>query len=160
VHIELGEFKRAIDFSEKAISISQEIGDRTIEARALGNLGIAHRNFGELEKAGEYYSRQLNITREVGDRLGEGSAQYNLALSLEAAGDPASAVAEMRRAAAILEEVRSPLAERAKAWLAGSGGFETVNINAEARGGGFEDLRQLRDATRKSADQQLKQVLK
>ena len=160
MHIELGEFKRAIGYCERAIAISQKVGDRTIEARAFGNLGVIHSKLGEIEKAGEYYSRQLKITREVGDRLGEGSAQYNLALSLEQSGNRSSAVAVMHRAADILEEVGSSMTKHAKAWLAGSGGLETLNVKTQVIEGGSEALRKLRDAARLLVDKHLKQVLK
>jgi len=140
----MGELERAKDFSERALSLSQKIGDQAGEAKAFGNLGVIYRMLGDPIQALTYYQRQLDIVREHGDRFGEGTSRYNLAIALHAASDQDSAVAEMRHASEILQAVHSPLAEQARAWLANAGaGFESMNTSQEVKQGDFEALRHL-----------------
>ncbi|HEX7627788.1 MAG TPA: tetratricopeptide repeat protein [Candidatus Methanoperedens sp.] len=67
---QIGSYKKAIDYYEKALSISQEIGDRRGEGNHLGNLGLAYSHLGQVEKAIEYYEKALLISREIGDQRG------------------------------------------------------------------------------------------
>ncbi|MBE9542279.1 MAG: tetratricopeptide repeat protein, partial [Proteobacteria bacterium] len=74
----LGQVEKAIEYYQKALVISKEIGDRRGEGNRLGNLGIAYSDLGQVEKAIEYYEQALVIAKEIGDRRGEGNALGNL----------------------------------------------------------------------------------
>ena len=63
----LGQVEKAIQYYEKALAISQEIGDRRGEGTRLGNLGLAYCSLGQVEKAIKYYEQALNISKEIGD---------------------------------------------------------------------------------------------
>ena len=72
LYYQIGSYKKAIEYHEKALEISRNIGDRKGEGNGLGNLGNAYRNLGEVKKAIKYYKQALVISKEIGDRKGEG----------------------------------------------------------------------------------------
>ena len=53
---------------EKHLKIALEIGDRSGEGKAYGNLGIANRALGDYQKAIEYHETCLKIAIAIGDR--------------------------------------------------------------------------------------------
>ena len=57
--------------SIKDLNISRELGDRTGEYGALGNLGNVFDSLGQYDKAIKFHTKTLNISRELGDRTGE-----------------------------------------------------------------------------------------
>ena len=83
----LGDFWKAIEYHERHLKISKEVGDRSGEGTAHGNLGIAYFRLGDFQKAIEYHERHLKISKEVGDRAGEGKAYGNLGIAYFRLGD-------------------------------------------------------------------------
>ena len=77
-YVNFKDFRKAIEYHQRHLKISTEVGDRAGEGRAYGNLGVAYKNFGGFQKAIEYHERHLKISKEVGDRAGEGAAYGNL----------------------------------------------------------------------------------
>ena len=71
-------FEKAIEYHERDLKISKELGDRAGEGKAYGNLGNVYDSLGDFQKAIEYHKRHLKISKEVGDRAGEGDAYGNL----------------------------------------------------------------------------------
>ena len=69
------------------MKIAEEIGDRTGQGKAYGNLGNAHFSLGDLGNVIEYHEKQLKIAEEIGDRAGQGNAYRNLANSYKSLGD-------------------------------------------------------------------------
>ncbi len=74
----LGQYKKAIGFLEKHLSIAREISHRAGESAALGNLGNCYYSLGQYQQAIDYHQQHLAIAREIGDRGGEGTALCNL----------------------------------------------------------------------------------
>ena len=74
----LGDFRKAIEYSEKNLKIAIEIGSRAGEAQAYGSLGNAYESLGDFRKAIEYHEKHLKIAIEIDDRAGEGVAYGNL----------------------------------------------------------------------------------
>ncbi|XP_068706866.1 tetratricopeptide repeat protein 28-like [Montipora foliosa] len=74
----LSNFKKAIEYDEKSLSIAKEVGARAWEGSVYGNLGNSYRKLGNFKLAIEYYEKHLSIAKEVGDRAGEGSGYGNL----------------------------------------------------------------------------------
>ena len=68
---------KAIEYHERDLKISKEVGDRAGEGRAYCNLGNVYDSLGDFQKAIEYHERDLKISKEVGDRAGEGRAYCN-----------------------------------------------------------------------------------
>ena len=83
LYYQISSYKKAIEYSEKALGISREIGDRRGEGNALGNLGNAYYSLDHTEKAIEYYEKALAISREIGDGFGEATLFNNLGIAFQ-----------------------------------------------------------------------------
>ena len=81
-----------IDYHEKRLKITQDIGDRSGEGAAYGNLGIAYYSLSEYRKAIQYHEQRLKIAQEIGDRSGEGAAYGNLGSAYQSLGDYQKAI--------------------------------------------------------------------
>ena len=101
----LGDFRKAIEYLERHLKITKEVGDRAGEGKAYCNLGIAFRNLGDFRKAIEYQERHLQISKEVGDRAGEGIAYGNLGNAYDSLGDFQKAIEYHERHLKISKEV-------------------------------------------------------
>ena len=71
IHLLLSEPHKAIEFYDRALQISREVGDRQSEGIALGNLGNAYYNISEIRMAIEFYEKARKISHEIGDLWGE-----------------------------------------------------------------------------------------
>ena len=74
----LGDFRKAIEYHERYLKISTEVGDRAGEGGAYGELGVAYHNLGDFQKSIDYHQRHLKISTEVGDRAGEGLSHIQI----------------------------------------------------------------------------------
>ena len=83
----LGDFRKSIEYHERHLKISKEVGDRAGESIAYCNLGIAYRNLKYFQKAIAYHEQHLKISKEVGDRAEEGRAYCNLGVAYDSLGD-------------------------------------------------------------------------
>ena len=108
----LGDFRKAIEYHERHLKISKEVGDRAGEGKAYGNLGNAYRNVGDFQKAIEYHERHLKISKEVGDRAGEGTAYGNLGNVYFSLGDFQKAIEYLERLLKISKQVGDRAGER------------------------------------------------
>lgn len=90
---------------------ARRLGDRRREARALGNVGNAHRDLGQFAEAIPYYEQRLSIAREVGDRRSEGSALGDLGVAFSQLGQLDKAVACHEQHLAIVREQKDRAAE-------------------------------------------------
>ena len=111
IHAVLGEYHKSIEFSETALAISREIGDRRAEGSNLTNLGIAYSNIGNFRKAIEHYEQALAISLEIGDRRAEGRNLGNLGTAYYHLGDIRKAVEYYEQALAISREISDRRAE-------------------------------------------------
>ncbi|XP_073229371.1 uncharacterized protein [Porites lutea] len=100
-----GDFRKAIEYHERHLKISKEVGDRAGEGRAYGNLGNAYDSLGDFQKAREYHEQHLKISKEVGDRAGEGIAYCNLGIAYYNLGDFQKAIEYLERHLKISKEV-------------------------------------------------------
>jgi tetratricopeptide (TPR) repeat protein len=72
-------FADSVTAHELAVDAARALGDRAVEARVTGGLGLAHRELGHLDDAERYYRQALTILRELGDWVRMGPALLNLA---------------------------------------------------------------------------------
>ena len=80
VHNKLGDFEKAKEYHELALSITQKkLGLENVEvAVSYSNLGLVHDKLGDFEKAKEYHELALSITRKkLGPENVEVAASYN-----------------------------------------------------------------------------------
>ncbi|MBN8454662.1 tetratricopeptide repeat protein [Accumulibacter sp.] len=101
----LGEVKRSISCSRRALVIGRDIGDRLAEGASLGNLGNAYAALGDARKAIEFHEQALVIDREIGDRRGEGADLANLGLAYGALGDAGRAIELYEQTLTIAREI-------------------------------------------------------
>jgi tetratricopeptide (TPR) repeat protein len=90
---------------EGARLAAQRLNDRTTEASALSNLGIAYKDLGELPGAIRAYEQSLAIACQLGDRQGEGTALNNLGNVYNLLGKPSKAIAYFEQDLAISREL-------------------------------------------------------
>ena len=83
---ELGNFEKAIEYYQRALQFTREIGDRNGEGAALGSLGLAYDSLEQYERAVDLHRQHLTIAREIGDRRGEGAALGNLGIAYHSLG--------------------------------------------------------------------------
>ena len=86
-HRQQGEFKAARQAHQRALTLSQQTGNRQAEAQAYNDLGgtaYYQRHFAD---ALQFHQQALEIRRNIGHRAGEGTSLYNLAMTARDAGD-------------------------------------------------------------------------
>ncbi|MEH2163811.1 MAG: tetratricopeptide repeat protein [Nostoc sp.] len=88
----LGQYQRAIEFSQQSLEIKRDIGDRYGEGTSLGNLGNGYRSLGQYQRAIEFFQQSLEISREIGDRNGEGNSLINLGSTYDSLGQYQGAI--------------------------------------------------------------------
>lgn len=70
---------RALQYSEKARKLTQDVGDLKQEADALEKMGEAYQGLGDRAKALESFDRALTLRRSLADRASEASTLFHLA---------------------------------------------------------------------------------
>ncbi len=102
----VGEYRKAIEYYEKALIIAKEIRNRGDEGTLLGNLGAAYGDLGQVEKAIEYCEKALIIAKEIRDRGGEGRHLGNLGAAYSYLGQVEKAIEYHEKALIIAKEIR------------------------------------------------------
>jgi tetratricopeptide (TPR) repeat protein len=120
VYYSSGQFERAIEFLEEALSITHESGNRPGEERHLGNLGRAYRERGQFERAIEFLEEALSIAHEIGDRPGEGRHLGNLGLTYRDLGQFEQVIKLHEEALAIAREISDRAQEGLNLGILGS----------------------------------------
>ena len=77
-YLSLGDYQKAIEYCEKGLQISTEIGDQSGIASNNCNLGNVYLCLEEYPKAIECYKKSLQISTEIGDRSGMATNNGNL----------------------------------------------------------------------------------
>lgn len=73
---------------------------------------------GQRDKALEYLRQALPIHEEVSDKYGESITRYNMATVYQAGGRLTEAVAQLRQAVELMQQVQSPHLKTAVDYLA------------------------------------------
>ena len=110
-HFNLGDFKTAIDFHERALRVAQEIKNRLGEGNASCNLGNDYLKRGSFKEAINYYQLGLTIFKELGDKPREGMAYGNLGICYENLGEIKTAIEYHERNLKINKEVGNRIGE-------------------------------------------------
>ncbi|MDQ1318002.1 MAG: hypothetical protein QG588_1658, partial [Candidatus Poribacteria bacterium] len=63
--------KEAVKYYEESLKLENEIGDKSAQANAFGEVARHYSNADEPEKAVEYYKRALDMFTELGDKAGQ-----------------------------------------------------------------------------------------
>jgi len=110
-YADLGEAREAVEFYEKQLAITREVGDPRGEGQVLRGLGNAYAALGEAREAIAFYEQALAISREIGDRRGEALGSWNLGLAYEGEGELQKAVDAMQICVDFERELGHPDAE-------------------------------------------------
>ena len=102
-------FKTALDYNERHVNIAKELGKKSGEGRAYGNLGICHHYLGDFKTAIHCHERVLKIVKELGDTFREGIAYSNLGGPFESLGQVPSALRYYKLSVASFNNVRDRL---------------------------------------------------
>ena len=103
-----GDYKAALAAWERALKISQAIGDRAGVGTVLTLLGDAHRALGNYPKALEYDQRALKTQEERGDKAGMLNALGSIGQVQYSTGDYPKALESFERASKLAEQVGDP----------------------------------------------------
>ncbi|MGI5398387.1 tetratricopeptide repeat protein [Streptomyces sp. CA-135486] len=121
-----GEYGQAEEHYRAALSISEELGDRSGIAGVYHQLGMIAQLRGEYGQAEEHYRAALSISEELGDRSGIAGVYHQLGMIAQDRGMYGEAEEHYRAALSISEELgdRSGLA----------GGYHQLGLIAQLRG--------------------------
>lgn len=81
LHYEIREYDTALEYYQRALSLSRKLSDRATIAATLNRIGLTYRRQRYFEKAIEYYQQSLAEFRELGDRSMEGTLLNNIGLA-------------------------------------------------------------------------------
>jgi tetratricopeptide (TPR) repeat protein len=103
IFYKISNFRKAIEYCEKASEIAKETGDKEGEAASYVNIGIAFRSF-DPKKAIECHERALEIFREVRDKVRESTCYANLGIAYDSLGKNKKAIEYHGKALEIAKE--------------------------------------------------------
>lgn len=84
---QLGEIQNALDFYQRGLAKSREIGNRQYEGSALNNLAVGYNAVGEYQAAITYLDQAVSLHRESNNRRAEAISLNNLGMSHLLLGD-------------------------------------------------------------------------
>lgn len=105
VYLHLGDAARSLEYSEKAVPLSQKAGIKLWEGNSLLNIGAAHLQLGAVDRSREAFERARDVLEKTSDRLGLGRAWYNLSLVALRQERLEDTAAYMEKALPIIREV-------------------------------------------------------
>lgn len=108
----LGDPHKAIDYFERALTVSHDIQDHRGEGVALDNLGLAHVAIGEYRKAIHFHHRALDISYDLDDRFSECMTLGNMGNAAFAAGDYPLAIEYHELSLALARETGHRISEQ------------------------------------------------
>lgn len=96
VCLKMGRDKEALEYLNRKLELSKELGDEGGRASALGNIGGVYFAKGQYDKAAVCDRESIEISRRTGDVYAEYFALYNLAKACERMGKTDEALAYYR----------------------------------------------------------------
>ncbi|CAH3187602.1 unnamed protein product, partial [Porites lobata] len=98
------QFRKAIEFFERALGIAEETGNKNSEGTTHGGLGAAYHTLGQFRKAIEFFERALCIAEETRNKNLEGTTYGGLGAAYHSLGQLRKAIEFFERALGIAEE--------------------------------------------------------
>jgi class 3 adenylate cyclase/sugar phosphate isomerase/epimerase len=95
----------ALSFSEQALTITEQIESKELQAKALGNIGAGHGNLSDYALALEYYGKALALDEELGNKAGVAAWLGNIGLVHTNLSDYARALEYYGKALTLEEEL-------------------------------------------------------
>jgi len=95
----------ALSFSEQALTITEQIESKELQAKALGNIGAGHGNLSDYALALEYFGKALELAEELGNKAGMAAHLSNIGIVYLEYSDYAHALEYLEKALAFAEEL-------------------------------------------------------
>ncbi|QMU68448.1 AfsR/SARP family transcriptional regulator [Streptacidiphilus sp. P02-A3a] len=116
----LHRYAEAFERFDTALKVTRESDLPYLEAFVLNAMGEAGRTVGDLPRAIELFQEAAALRARISDRDGQATSLTALGDTLHSAGQPDRAWAAWRAAQTILDELKSPRAEKLRAKLEAS----------------------------------------
>jgi tetratricopeptide (TPR) repeat protein len=87
-----GDYNRALEYTQRALSVRRKLGDRRSIALSLNNLGLVYQDSGQFKLALDAFEQALRIRREIGDLVGVSISLNNLGTVAQDQRDDARAL--------------------------------------------------------------------
>lgn len=100
-----GNNSKALEFFNRSLKISEEIGDRSGIATSLNAIGAVYSNKGNIPMALEYYGRALKIQEEMHDQNGTAISLINIGFIYQNQGEINKALLYYMKGLKIQEEI-------------------------------------------------------
>ncbi len=104
-----GNYARALDYHQQALSIRRAIGDRAGEAVTLNIMGVTYTYLNDTANALGSYQHALSIRRMIGDRAGEAITLNNIGSLLADQNQPELAIVFLKQSIDLWEAIRNEL---------------------------------------------------
>ncbi|MEU6748506.1 protein kinase [Spirillospora sp. NPDC046719] len=105
---DLGSYREGVEVAERALLLSQQVGDQWSVCTCHNLLGLLRVQLGELDTAMGHLQQALLIAQAIPDRRAEGIALMHLGPAYLGLGELDNAIECSQRAAAIFEETQNP----------------------------------------------------
>ncbi len=102
-HNSLGQYKEAVGFYEKALKLSLQKSDRTLQVKSIIGLGNVQNSLGKLVKAIQFYEQAWELSKDIPDQ--KAIAVGNLGNVYNALGQYQEAMESYKQSLAIAKEV-------------------------------------------------------
>lgn len=102
--LNLGEYKRALEFFDRQLTIARENKDFRIEGHALNSLGIVYEKLEEFDRSVEFHQQSLTIKRKIKDERGEAISLLGIGNAHISRGFPWRAIKPLEQSLVILRK--------------------------------------------------------
>lgn len=104
LHLDFGEYDKALIHYQKSVDISMKTGDMKSVADSLGEMGIIWKNVGDYHKALTYYQQSMEIAEKINDKKSIAVALHNIGNVFDYMGHYDEALAHLQKSMKISEE--------------------------------------------------------
>jgi tetratricopeptide (TPR) repeat protein len=112
-YFHMGKMEVSKAYTEKALTISRDIGNRHGEGTFLNNLGLVNEALGNPQQAIVHYNQSLVIAREIGERFVESHALGNIGSAYKVMNDARRAIEYYEQDLAITRDMGNRRGESA-----------------------------------------------
>ena len=103
--LHISDYDTALDYLKPALSIQQQLGNKSGEGTTLNNISYIYSVRGDHDTALDYLKQALSIQQQLGDKSGEGTTLNNLSQIFKARGDYDTALDYLKQALSIQQQL-------------------------------------------------------
>jgi tetratricopeptide (TPR) repeat protein len=101
----IGDYDIALDYLKQALTIRQQLGDKSGEGTTLNNLSQIFKARGDYDTAIDYLKQALLLQQKLGDKYGQGATLNNFSQIFQARGDYDTALNYLKQALSIQQQL-------------------------------------------------------